>query len=239
MGATIPLGMYAIRRDSRLESSRSFSFLYLANVLGAVAGALVPLLLIELWGFTGTLQFGMVLNLFICFCAIYVATKTPAATTGSDAETTQGISSSGPLREMLGNSNVWLLFATGLTSMGMEVVWTRQFTLYVGTLVYSFASILGVYLAATFVGSLVYRWWSRKHPSEGAVVCDNGRCTARGWGRGEERCLNPTAQSPRPKAQSFGFIGIWELELGIWDFPKRTPRPACSRTPHTATDSRP
>jgi len=41
MGATIPLGMFAIRRDRRLESQRSFSFLYLANVLGAVAGSFV------------------------------------------------------------------------------------------------------------------------------------------------------------------------------------------------------
>jgi spermidine synthase len=37
MGATIPLGMFAIRSDQRLESRRSFSFLYLANVLGDVA----------------------------------------------------------------------------------------------------------------------------------------------------------------------------------------------------------
>ncbi len=172
MGATIPLGMYAIRCNKSLESRRSFSFLYLANVLGAVAGALIPLLLIELWGFTGTLQFGMALNLVICFSAIFVASRTPgsSAVIAAEAEHSSSDPSSLTLRQMLGNSNLWLLFATGLTSMGMEVVWTRQFTLYVGTLVYSFASILGVYLAATFIGSLVYRWWSRKHPSEGSVV---------------------------------------------------------------------
>lgn len=172
MGATIPLGMFAIRSDKRLESRRSFSFLYLANVLGAVAGALIPLLLIEFWGFTGTLQFGMALNLLICFSAIFLASKqAPVAAKRSDAEPTpEGPAASLSFREMLGNSSLWLLFATGLTSMGMEVVWTRQFTLYVGTLVYSFASILGVYLAATFLGSLVYRWWSRKHSDEGSLV---------------------------------------------------------------------
>jgi spermidine synthase len=51
---------------------------------------------------------------------------------------------------------------TGLTSMGMEVVWVRQFTPYLGTVVYAFASILAVYLAATFMGSRVYRRWSSK-----------------------------------------------------------------------------
>ena len=80
MGATIPLGMFAIRRDKRLESRRSFSFLYLANVLGAVAGALIPLLLIEVFGFTGTLRFGMVLNLMVCGVALKIAGKqTPQA----------------------------------------------------------------------------------------------------------------------------------------------------------------
>jgi len=70
------------------------------------------------------------------------------------------------LQQILGNGTLWLLFATGLTSMGMEVVWTRQFTPYVGTFVYSFAIILAVYLAATFTGSSIYRVWSRRQSSQ-------------------------------------------------------------------------
>ena len=62
MGATIPLAMLAINKSFRLEAHRSFSFLYLANVLGAVAGATVPLLLIEIYGFHGTLRIGAMLN---------------------------------------------------------------------------------------------------------------------------------------------------------------------------------
>ena len=38
MGATIPLAMLAIRKRWSGESERSFSYLYLANVLGAVIG---------------------------------------------------------------------------------------------------------------------------------------------------------------------------------------------------------
>ena len=60
MGATIPLAMFAIRSDGLDDSQRSFSFLYLANVLGAVAGAIIPLFLIELYGFHGTLRIGAV-----------------------------------------------------------------------------------------------------------------------------------------------------------------------------------
>ena len=62
------------------------------------------------------------------------------------------------------------LFLTGLTSMGMEVVWLRQFTPYLGTVVYAFASILGVYLAATFVGSRIYRSWGSRHIEESPVL---------------------------------------------------------------------
>jgi len=199
MGATIPLGMFAIRCDERRRarasssssgilsrqsssrqsfSQRSFSFLYLANVLGAVAGTLVPLALIELWGFSGTLQFGMVLNVLICGAALRLANKQGPEASVSDKSShdfdeseRDGVSMpSRALRGMLGNGTLWLLFATGLTSMGMEVVWTRLYTVYVGTLVYSFAMILGVYLAATFVGSKVYRWWSRRHSSDGPLV---------------------------------------------------------------------
>jgi predicted membrane-bound spermidine synthase len=59
-----------------------------------------------------------------------------------------------------------LLFATGLLSMAMEVVWVRQFTPFLGSLVYAFASILATYLLATFAGSAIYRGWSARRPGE-------------------------------------------------------------------------
>jgi spermidine synthase len=171
MGATIPLGMFAIRSDKRLESRRSFSFLYLANVLGAVAGALIPLLLIEVFGFTVTLRFGMVLNLAVCGTALWLAGKQTLQADSSDpVEPDAADKPSLTARQMFGNSTLWLLFATGLTSMGMEVVWTREYTVYLGNVVYSFATILGVYLAAMFIGSTVYRFWSRWRSNEGGLV---------------------------------------------------------------------
>ena len=176
MGATIPFGMYAIRRHQRVESRRSFSFLYLANVLGAVAGTIIPLGLVEFWGFTGALQTAMGLNIAICAGAIYLSskqnpTRADSDTNSSDVEplpTTHSIGEKGEFSWT--NGTLWLLFATGLTSMGMEVVWTRQFTVFLGTLVYSFAMILGVYLLATFTGSTIYRWRSRQHTGNEPLV---------------------------------------------------------------------
>jgi spermidine synthase len=61
------------------------------------------------------------------------------------------------------NSALLMLFTTGLVSMGMEVIWIRQFTPYLGNVVYAFACILGTYLLATFWGSEYYRSWARSH----------------------------------------------------------------------------
>ncbi|HEY6302638.1 MAG TPA: fused MFS/spermidine synthase [Terriglobales bacterium] len=166
MGATIPLGMFAIRSDKRLESRRSFSFFYIANVFGAVVGALIPLLLVEVFGFSGTLQIGMILNLAICGTAVVLASKQETLAGSNHEDEPEGAGhASAASRQTVGNGTLWLLFATGLTSMGMEVVWTRQYTPYVGTFVYSFAIILGVYLLATFIGSSSYRFWSRRQRS--------------------------------------------------------------------------
>ena len=171
MGATIPVAMFAIRSSRPAESNCSFSFLYLANVLGALAGTIFPLLLIELWGFNHTLQCGMIFNLLICATAYRLGKEKPQQSAVRElVNSDSSKSASFSVRQMLSNGTLWLLFATGLTSMGMEVVWTRQFTIFVGTLVYSFATILGVYLAATFLGSVVYRRWMRRHGTGGNLV---------------------------------------------------------------------
>jgi spermidine synthase len=168
MGATIPVAMSAIRNDHGLKSQRSFSFLYLANVLGAIAGATLPLLLIEIWGFKATLQSGMLVNLTLFVCALALSIQ-PAGVGGNVFNVVPRTSLTGQTR----NPRVEclaLLFATGMSSMGMEVVWTRQFTPYLGTFVYSFALILALYLGATFLGSSIYRAWSRRHSREDGLV---------------------------------------------------------------------
>lgn len=156
MGATLPLAMFAIRRENRTDSERSFSFLYLSNVLGAVGGACVAPVLIELYGFRGTLKTAALLNGLIFAAAFLLSLQgRPEAAASASGEVPRGISVSRDRKLLL------LLFATGLTTMAMEVVWTRLFTVFIGPLVYSFAKILATYLAATYIGSQVYRRWSR------------------------------------------------------------------------------
>ena len=75
MGATIPVAMLAINRSFHKDAHRSFSFLYLANVLGALVGATVPLLLIEVYGFRGTLRVGAMLNGLLFISAMALALR--------------------------------------------------------------------------------------------------------------------------------------------------------------------
>jgi spermidine synthase len=166
MGATIPLAMFAIRSRPGYDSRRSFSFLYLANVLGAVAGAIIPLFLVELYGFHETLRIGAVLNTLIFLAAFGLTLVSPQSSQAAAPARAEQ-----PSARVRSSADILLLlFTTGLTTMAMEVVWIRLFSIYIGPVVYSFARILATYLVATFAGSQVYRLWSRRHDRESPLV---------------------------------------------------------------------
>jgi len=166
MGATIPLVMFAIRFEVGDESRRSFSFLYLANVGGAIAGAILAPLLIEVGGFHATLRVGACLNAAIAVGAFALAFASQGASQGRVVPDTNALSASFEKSRVL----LLLLFLTGLTSMGMEVIWIRLFTPYIGPVVYAFAIILVAYLFATFLGSRIYRWWSGRGRRESELA---------------------------------------------------------------------
>jgi spermidine synthase len=173
MGATIPVAMLSIRRVFPAESSRSFSYLYMANVAGAGLGTALPLVLIETLGFHGTLRVGSACNVLIAVSAFIVSNVVSKSAPRREVE---GISveaaREAPQSASTATGEAYLLallFATGLTSMGMEVVWVRQFTPYIGTVVYAFASILAVYLTGTFFGSRIYRSWNSQRVNESTL----------------------------------------------------------------------
>jgi spermidine synthase len=156
MGATVPIGMRAIGQMVPSESRRSFSYLYTANVAGAVFGTVVPLFLIELFGFHQTLKIGAASNFLIAISAFALSSRASMHPSAKAAESTPApVMASGS-----GSRPLTFLFLSGLTSMAMEVVWMRCYTPYFGTVVYAFAAILAVYLLATLAGSAVYRRWS-------------------------------------------------------------------------------
>lgn len=158
MGATFPL-MMAYVKDASGEST-SFSFLYLANVIGAMTGTLITaVVLVELLGFRDTLLVAAAANLFIAVTAGTLGLRHPHSGGMSPAEDVgfRKPVSREPARSTAGKLAAVILFTTGFTSMAMEVVWTRAFTVVLQTQVYSFAMLLFVYLLATWIGSLRYR----------------------------------------------------------------------------------
>jgi predicted membrane-bound spermidine synthase len=159
MGTTFPL-MMAYVRERDHKNSESFSFLYLANVLGAMSGAIVTaVVLVELLGFRHTLWVAAAGNFSIAIIGIYLGWKQKGFAVISLTETGRPVgprllrSSDNSRRRLIR----WILFSTGFCAMAMEVVWTRAFTPVLKTQVYSFAMVLFTYLGATFVGSLWYR----------------------------------------------------------------------------------
>ena len=162
MGATFPLAMAALRRFSPARSARSFSYLYVANLAGATAGTLVSaFVLVELLGFRGTLALAAALNALLAAAALALSLG-PSSPTAPAAEVERDAVLAPRVDGLVGSRILWALFVTGFASMAMEVVWVRQLTPYLGNVVYTFATILALYLVATFAGSRLYRSRARR-----------------------------------------------------------------------------
>jgi spermidine synthase len=156
MGATFPWMMAYIReRDS--QNADSFSFLYVANVLGAMAGTIVTAyVLIELLGFHRTLTAAALGNFAIAAVSFCLGAMNRGQTQMAPAAT-EAVRPAAVFPEAGAPLIRWILFTTGFCAMAMEVAWTRAFIPVLKTEVYSFALIVFAYLAATFLGSVIYR----------------------------------------------------------------------------------
>jgi predicted membrane-bound spermidine synthase len=152
--------MMAFLRSVAHTPWESFSFLYLANVIGAMTGASVTaLVLIELYGFRKTLLLAAAINILIGIVAYLLPLLARRSATGPVGSIESATVASAPSQVVIGNTmRLVLLFTTGFTSLAMEVVWTRAFTPVLRTTIYAFAALLSVYLLATWVGSAFYRF---------------------------------------------------------------------------------
>jgi spermidine synthase len=158
MGTTFPL-MMAYIRESGIGDPKSFSFLYTANVLGAMSGTILSaMVFIEMAGFDRTLRIAAAGNFAIALVSAWLGRRQKVAATDS----LEKVPASGEAEAIPQGrpQTQWIrgiLFTTGFVAMAMEVVWTRTFTPVLKTEVYSFASIVFTYLGATFAGATLYR----------------------------------------------------------------------------------
>jgi spermidine synthase len=190
MGTTFPL-MMAFINEREPSDTTGFSFLYLANVIGAVLGTILAAdVLVELLGFHHTLLLAGCTNFLIAAVSITLAREKRY----SDKE-----KAAARIKPNVGAGNlaaIVILFITGFTSMSAEVVWTRAFTPILNTTIYAFALVLGVYLAATAIGSFVYRRHLAKH-----AVLSNAVLAA---GLAITSFLPLTLNDPRLDLRTFG-----------------------------------
>ncbi len=156
MGAAVPLAVAALRASFPETSRGAFSALYLANVLGAAFGALASaFVFIELFGFQGTLRLATGLNAATALAIAGLSLRVERAPRRSRPPGTAVSAPAARGRQILGQ-----LFLTGCAGMALEVIWSRVFSAYLGTFVYTCAGILSLYLAATFGGAQAYRAWA-------------------------------------------------------------------------------
>ena len=154
MGLTFPSAIAFLNRAGAAGEGREpFSALYLANVAGALLGAVVtPLFLVEFFGFLASCRGAALLNAAIAVATLlaFRLRRLAPAETAADARASVPRDPASRIRRLA-------LFATGFSTMGMEVVWMRLYPAINGTFVYSFAEIIAIYLLATTFGSFVYR----------------------------------------------------------------------------------
>ncbi len=162
MGATFPLMMAYIREQNKLCSD-TFSYLYLANVLGAMTGTLTSaLVLVELCGFHDSLQIAAAGNFIIALLCLRLGWGRKVTATAA-RESAPLTSARGILPQVRNDRATrrfaqCILFSTGFVSLALEVLWTRAFAPVLKTQVYSFALVVASYLGATFLGSALYRY---------------------------------------------------------------------------------
>jgi spermidine synthase len=151
MGATLPA--IARRYSVGRRGTSSLAWLYAANTIGAVIGALLSafylLAVWDVWVATFTAAF---LNLAVGAYARHLSRTTPAHVDGAKAA---------PVVQPSPDAASYLRFVyvgtalSGLTALGGQVVWTRLLTLLFGATVFAFAIILAVFLAGLGIGSAI------------------------------------------------------------------------------------
>ncbi|MFV2073973.1 MAG: fused MFS/spermidine synthase, partial [Thermoanaerobaculales bacterium] len=145
MGLTLPL---LVERMRGRELTGRVSMLYGINTLGAASGVLIAAYaLLPVLGERGTLAAAAMLCGAVATAAIIAEGFVPkaAATTPPAAAV--------PVRR----SYLLLVAAMGLSALAAELVWVRILVLHLGSRVYAFALLLGVYLLGVAAGSLLVR----------------------------------------------------------------------------------
>lgn len=159
MGGTLPAAARAVESARDVGRGR-LAFLYGANTLGAVAGAAaVTFFLLERLGTRETLWFACLLNGFVAFVALALASGRRESIAADDGEASIPQAPEKDDAHRITVSPRFVFVAAG--SVGfvfflMELVWYRMLASILGGSTFTFGLILAVALFGIGVGGLLY-----------------------------------------------------------------------------------
>lgn len=153
MGGTLPV-LSAYTKSSKTAFSIRVGRLYGLNTLGAVLGvAGSGLFTLGSIGELNTVMIGVVINLAVSVIAFALASahREPETSPAADEPGADHISPYPAFTRKM----VLIAYAlNGFAALAYEVVWTRMFQLHLGTSIYAFSMMLGVYLMGVGAGSI-------------------------------------------------------------------------------------
>ncbi|GAB1402381.1 hypothetical protein MASR1M68_12920 [Elusimicrobiota bacterium] len=153
MGFTYPFAVAYLKKVDIMKG-KSFSFLYTANVIGALCGILFTTVMwIETFGFGNTLLIAGLSNISAGLLAVLAFKKFNVS--ANDVCITKDETCISPKSKS--KLVLIILFVTGFSCLGMEVAWTRAFSPVLGTMVYAYSFLLAGYMLATWFGAFLYR----------------------------------------------------------------------------------
>jgi spermidine synthase len=161
MGGTFPvIGQFQVRKADEL--GRVGTWLYGINTAGAALGALAAgFYLPRFLGFDGAYLLAVLVSLGIGMTAWLASGRTEAIVTSSSASSRKPKEKKKTALESarLGQNKLGLVetiaFASGFITLGLEVVWTRMFAQVLQNSVYTFSTILVVFLVALAGGAFL------------------------------------------------------------------------------------
>lgn len=186
MGATLPSAVRALDAP-RSSVGAAFRRLYGWNTVGAVVGVgLAVGVLLEDTGNHGLILVASAVQAAIGIVAVLLFRRRSAAPPSAEA--------AAPIapRRALG----WAAFLAGGAGLAVQVAWVRRITPVVGNTTYAFAAVLGTYLLALALGSLLL-----------------GPRRGRGETRGPLRVLVLAAIPVAILPFAIGAVGLWTVGL--------------------------
>jgi len=146
MGGTLPLLAKYFTKNIDKAGSKIGS-LYTINTFGAVLGTFIAgFFLIPVFGLKATVFIGSIINLMILLISFIITRGEKAGFSKYDLFKIS-------FKKIERNWVVWVYFILGFASLSYEMIWNRILVLYIGSSVYAYAVMLGVYLLGITLGA--------------------------------------------------------------------------------------